>query len=442
MKLPASLSYFEERVARACEEAAVPGLSFAVLHRGAMLSAASGVLNLDTGIEARPDSLFQIGSITKSLTSTLVMQAAEEGLLDIDAPVRSYLGLRIGRGPHADAFTARQLMAHTSGLDGDLFLDTGRDDDALAKYMILCGQLEFLVAPGRYYNYSNAGYAVLGRLLEVVRGKVYDRILDEQLFARIGATRSTTMPEIAAFRRTAVGHAPGADGAMAVVPLIHLPRALGPAGLSLYSTAEELIAYVRAHLAEGTLISRQSAAQMRTPQVGLPEGADWGLGWKIIRRGRTTFVGHDGGTIGQVAALWTVPEAGLAVAMCANGGHTLKAWQAIAFPIFREICGETPELALPDDVPAPDDLFRYEGVYGNSGVDMHVTATAEGLAVVAKQKFLSQPDVHFPMRPLGGGKFRATIGGDDKVVTAFLDNDARGRPTLFFAGRIHRRKGA
>ncbi|MEJ1968273.1 MAG: serine hydrolase domain-containing protein [Rhizomicrobium sp.] len=442
MSIPASLAYFEERVTRARDESGVPGLAFAVLHRGETICAASGVLNLDTGVAARPDSLFQIGSITKSLTATLAMQAAQEGLLDIDAPVRDHLGLRIGRGPHADAFTARQLMAHTSGLDGDLFLDTGRDDDALARYMILCGQLEFLVAPGRYYNYSNAGYAVLGRLLEVVRGKVYDRILDEHLFARIGAARSTTMPDVAAFRRTAVGHAPGADGAMAVVPLIHLPRALGPAGLTLYSTAEELIAYAKAHIAGGMLISPETAAHMRTPQVALPENADWGLGWKIIRSGGTTFVGHDGGTIGQVASLWTVPDAGLAVAMCANGGHTLQAWQSIAFPIFREICGATPELSPPDDAPVPDDFALYEGVYANSGVDMHVTATATGLDVVAKQKYFSQPDVHFPMRALGGGRFRATIGSDDKVVTAFLDPDSRGRPALFFAGRIHRRKGA
>ncbi|MBS0473437.1 MAG: serine hydrolase [Proteobacteria bacterium] len=437
----ASLVDFAARIAAIRDEAGVPGLSFAVWHGGKMISAAAGVLSLDTGIAVRPDSLFQIGSITKSLTATLVMQAAEEGLVDIDRPVRDYIGVRVGRGPYTDSFTARQLMAHTSGLDGDLFLDTGRDDDAIAKYMVLCSRLEFLVAPGRFYNYSNAGYAVLGRLLEVVRGKVYDRILDEHLFARIGATRSTTMPEVAAFRRTASGHGPGADGATAVVPLVHLPRALGPAGLSLYSTAEDLIAYACAHMSGESLVSRAGAAAMRTPQVALPEGASWGLGWKIIANGNTTFVGHDGGTIGQVASLWTAPEANLAVAMCANGGRVRKAWEAVAFPIFREVCGATPETAMPDFAPVPDDLERYEGVYENSGVDMEVTATSNGLDVVARQKFLSLPEVRFAMRPLGGDRFRATIGDDDKVVTAFLDPDAKGRPTLFFAGRIHRRKG-
>ncbi len=435
-----SLGDFGALVAGARDDAGVPGLTFAVLHQGNMISAAAGVLNLETNVEARADSLFQIGSITKSLTSTLVMQAAEEGLVDIDAPIRKYLGIRVGRGPHADEFTARQLMSHTSGLDGDLFLDSGRDNDAIAKYMILCAQLEFLVAPGRYYNYSNAGYAVLGRLLEIVRGKVYDRVLDEYLFARIGAKRSTTAPEIAAFRRTSVGHGPGADGKMDVVPLVHLPRALGPAGLSLYSTAEELIAYAKAHIVGGTLLSPEAAETMRKPHISLPENASWGLGWKIIEGPHTTFVGHDGGTIGQVASLWTAPSHGLAIAMCANGGHAKQAWESVAYPIFREVCGEVPELNPPAFAAEPGDLSRYEGCYENAGVDMHVKAAPEGLTVIAKQKFFSLPEVTFAMRPLGGDRFRATIGDDDKVVTAFLDPDSKGRPELFFAGRMHRRR--
>jgi CubicO group peptidase (beta-lactamase class C family) len=436
----ASLGDLDVRLAQACAEASVPGLSFAVLHQGEVVASASGVLNLDTKVEVRTDSLFQIGSITKSLTATLVMQAAEAGLLDIDAPVRKYLDTRIGRGPSAETFTPRQLMAHTSGLDGDLFLDTGRDDDALAKYIMLCGELEFLVTPGRYFNYSNAGYAVLGHLLEVVRGKVYDRLLEDHLFAPIGATRSTTMPEVAAFRRTAVGHGPGPDGTMAVVPLVHLPRGLGPAGLSLYSTVEDLVAYARAHMSGGALISSAASELMRTPQISLPENASWGLGWKIIPGAQTAFVGHDGGTIGQVASLWTAPNHGLAVAMCANGGNSRRVWETIAFPIFREVCGEAPELRLPAAIPAPVDLSRYEGCYENSGVDMHITAGADCLSVVAKQKSLSLPEICFLMWPLGEDRFRATIGDDDKVVTAFLDPDSEGRPELFFAGRIHRRR--
>ena len=80
-----SLANFDATVAQARLESAAPGITFAVLFNGTIISSAAGVLNMDTGVEARPNSLFQIGSITKSLTSTLAMQAMEEGILDIDA---------------------------------------------------------------------------------------------------------------------------------------------------------------------------------------------------------------------------------------------------------------------------------------------------------------------------------------------------------------------
>lgn len=436
--LAPNLADLDARVARARQQAGVPGLTFAVSWNAGSVFAASGVLNVDTGVEARSDSLFQVGSITKSLTATLIMQAAAEGLLDIDAPITRYIPLQLGAGENAGPFTARQLMAHLSGLDGDLFTDTGRDDDALAKYMVLCAQLEFLSPPGRHYNYCNAGYAILGRVLEIVRGKTYDQVLRDHLLTPLGAARSTTFPEEAAFARTAVGHVSGPDGAPALAPPIMLARALGPAGFSLYSTVDDLIAFARAHMAGEEPISPQIAAAMRAPHAELPD-ARWGLGWKIISRGGVTFVGHDGGTIGQSAYLWTVPEQGLAIAMCANGGRAGMAWESLAHPIFRDACGQIPQASIPQDLSEPVDLAAFEGVFENLGVAVEIMAEDGGLKAVAVQKAFTLPDIIFHMRPLGGGRFRATIGDDDKVVTAFLEPGPDGRPELFYAGRLHRR---
>lgn len=441
----ASLGDLDARVAAMCRQAGAPALAFAVSWKGATVASASGVLNVETAVQARPDSLFQVGSITKSLTATLVMQACEEGLLDIDLPVSSYLGAGIGRGEAAERFTARQLLAHTSGLDGDLFLDTGRDDDALARYLIECAQLEFLAPPGRHYNYSNAGYAVLGRLLEVLRGKPYDEVLRDRLFAPLGASRSTTFAEDAAFARTAVGHTRTADEGgsgekMSVVPFMPLPRALGPAGFTLYSTVQELIAYANAHLAGEALVRRETAAQMQSPHVPLPDDAAWGLGWKIIDRGGIRFIGHDGGTIGQVASLWLAPQVGLAVALCANGGRAQLAWEGLAHPVFLEVCGEVPRARVPEPVCEAVDLAPFEGTFENLGVAVRIVAQHQRLEAVAQQKYFSLPDTTFHMYPLGGDRFRARIGDDDRVVTAFLERGADGRPALFYAGRLHRRR--
>lgn len=432
-------SDLESRVTEARKAAETPGLSFAISWKGETTSAASGVLNKATRVEARPDSLYQVGSITKSLTATLVMQAAEEGLIDLDASVNRHIPLPLGLGEYSGAFTPRQLMAHMSGLDGDLFTDTGRDADALAKYMILCGQLDMLSPPGRHYNYCNAGYAILGRLVEVVRNKTYDQVLRDHLLTPLGMQRSTTFAEDAVFARTATGHVPGPDGELVLAPPVTLSRALGPAGFTLYSTAEDLLAYARAQIAGTPPVSSWVAREMRTPHAELPEQTQWGLGWKIIVRGDVLFAGHDGGVIGQSAYLWTAPEHDVAIAMCANGGNARTAWEMLAYPLFRKITGEAPEVPVPDTPEGDVDLTRFEGVFENIGVKVTITAAGRNLKAVAAHKSFALPDTVFFMQPLGGDRFRATIGDDDRVVTAFLDPDREGRPELFYAGRLHRR---
>jgi hypothetical protein len=192
----------------------------------------------------------------------------------------------------------------------------------------------------------------------------------------------------------------------------------------------------------GKLVSKDTAQQMRKPHIALPENASWGLGWKLIQTDRTLYVGHDGGTIGQAASLWTAPAHGLAVAMYSNGGLTKKAWQAIAYPVFREVCGDVPESILPDYAPAPRDLSLYEGAYENSGVTFEIEPEGDVLKATARQKYFSMPDVTLVLRSIGEDRFRTAIGDDDRVVTQFLDSDGRGRPGLFYAGRLHRRVAA
>src|SRR5689334_6096773 len=98
------------------EKYGVPGAAVAVLKDGEVIDDAAGILNKATGVEATPDSLFQIGSITKLWTATLVMQLVDEGKVDLDAPVRTYLPeFRIGDEAAARAITVRMLLTHTSG---------------------------------------------------------------------------------------------------------------------------------------------------------------------------------------------------------------------------------------------------------------------------------------------------------------------------------------
>lgn len=160
----------------------VPGASLALLVDGTVHELASGVLHRGTGVEATTDTVFQMGSIAKVYTATLVMQLAESGELDLDAPVVDVLPEFSVADPEATgAITTRQLLSHTGGLTCDFTHDSGRGDDCLAKYVEAAKGVALDCPPGTAISYSSVGYNVLGRIIEVVTGKVWDQALKDLL---------------------------------------------------------------------------------------------------------------------------------------------------------------------------------------------------------------------------------------------------------------------
>src|SRR4051794_13761958 len=145
----------------------VPGAALAVLVDGEVHELATGVLHRGTGVAATVDSVFQIGSISKVYTATLVLQLAEAGGLDLDAPVLSVLPeFAVADAEATKSVTVRQLLNHTSGIDGDFFHDTGRGDDCVARYVEACARLRQNHAPGATMSYCNSGFKILGRVVE------------------------------------------------------------------------------------------------------------------------------------------------------------------------------------------------------------------------------------------------------------------------------------
>ncbi len=103
------------------------------------------------------------------------------------------------------------LLTHTSGIDGDLFTDTGRGDDALEKYVGLLADSAQNHPIGATWSYCNAGYSVLGRIIEVVTGTTWDQAMKDKLFTPLGLTHTTTLPEEAMVFGHAMGHVKGGD---------------------------------------------------------------------------------------------------------------------------------------------------------------------------------------------------------------------------------------
>ncbi|MEV1001513.1 serine hydrolase domain-containing protein [Nonomuraea sp. NPDC050202] len=383
-------SWLDEHFARIVAERGVPGASVAVLTQGQVLTAAGGVLSRATGVEATTGSVFQIGSITKLWTSALVMQLVDEGLVDLDAPLRAYLPeFRVGDEAAAAAITTRQLLCHVAGFEGDIFTDTGRGEDAIEKYFASIHDIPQLFAPGEVFSYNNTGFVVLGRLVEVLRGKPFDEVLAERLVAPLGLTHVAPSPYEAILHRAAVGHVPGEDGATVPAPTWALARSNAPAGSMLAMTPRDLLAFVAMHLAGGTapdgsaVLRPGTVASMWQPQVKLPRlagmGTAWGLGWEIEEHDGHTVIGHDGGTIGQAAFLRVAPEHGVAIALLTNGGDVFGIFTDVLAHLLKELTGVTlPGRPVPPAEPRAIDPAPYLGRYCDTIYDITVSQDADG----------------------------------------------------------------
>ncbi len=385
-----AVEWLDANFAGLVAEHGVPGASVGVLVGDRVATAAAGVTSLGTRVEVDTDTVFQIGSITKIWTTTLVMQLVDDGLLDLDVPVVHYLPeLVIGDMAAAEVITTRHLLTHTAGFEGDVFTDTGRGSDAVERYVATLGDLPQLFAPGATFSYNNTGFVVLGRLVEVLRGQPFDEALVERIAAPLGLERVSPSPYEAIRHRAALGHVAGEDGAMKPAPTWALARSNAPAGAMLAMTPTDLLGFVRAHLSGGTaadgtrILSAASVAAMQTREVDLPllsgMAESWGLGWHLDGSGEDAVVAHDGGTIGQAAFLRAVPARGVAVTVLTNGGDFFGLFEDVVARLVRDLTGVVlPVRPTPPAEPEQVDVGRFLGRYSDTIYDVTVTQDDDG----------------------------------------------------------------
>src|SRR5258705_1998997 len=139
----------------------VPGIAIGILHDGDEDIAAYGVTNLEHPLPVDADTLFQIASITKTITATVVMRLVERGALDLDAPIRRYIPeFKVRDEDAAKRATLRHLVTHTGGWLGDCLADFRQGDDALARYGSAIAQLDQLTPLRELLHYSHSHFAV------------------------------------------------------------------------------------------------------------------------------------------------------------------------------------------------------------------------------------------------------------------------------------------
>jgi CubicO group peptidase (beta-lactamase class C family) len=366
----------DAQIQAAMAEAGVPGAAVGLLYRGETYVAGYGVTNVDYPLPVDPDTLFQIGSITKTFTMAAAMRLVEQGLLDLDAPIRRYLpDLRMSDPDVAARVTLRQLLTHTSGLPADNFAAMGGGDAALARYVAEEVPREPLLLPlGRYPSYSNTGLSLAGRVVEVVSGRPYETAIRELLLAPLGMEHATFFAEDAIVAATAAGHTV-LDGTPYVQRPWALPRTAHAAG-GIAASVRDMLRYAQLWLSDGMspdgarLLSPAALVEIGTPQARQPADlSTFGLSWILADLNGVAFWGHDGGTFGQNARLGLARDldfAYCALTNAANGGAVLAAGQHWA---LEHLLG-MPEPATPVPSPLPLDaaeLAGYAGVYENPG---------------------------------------------------------------------------
>jgi CubicO group peptidase (beta-lactamase class C family) len=283
-----------------------------------------GVADIASGTPIDEDTVFRIGSITKTFTAIAVIQLWEQGLVDLDAPANDYLrAYRLI--PAKTSFrptTLRHLLTHTAGVravrtPSDLPRPTlgwgtrvGRPVPSLAEYYR--GGLHVDVEPGTRWAYSNHGFATLGQIVEDVSGLPLDRYLRERVFGPLGMEHSDLVRSNRVRPRLATGYALRSGGLKEVTD-----REIVPAGGgSVYSTTSDMARYVTALLGgganqHGSVLKPETLARMFEPQYQPdPRIPGMGLGFFRDEVGGHRTVGHDGVWNGFHSAMVLAPTMG------------------------------------------------------------------------------------------------------------------------------------
>lgn len=346
----------------------VPGLAIAIVKGNRVVFARGfGVASVETKAPVTTDTLFQIGSVTKSFTAAAVLSLVEQSVLKLDQPVGVYIN---GLHPKIARLTLHQLLSHTSGLQDEPAEFGSQDEAALGAYQRAWKEDYCLLEPGLSFSYSNSGYSLAGLAIQERSGKPYAEVMDALLFKPLGMNHATFRPTVAMTYPLAIGHRVENGTPVVVRPLPNDTR-LWPAG-TCYVSANEMARFAVAFLNEGRLagkqmLSAETIRKMATPVVdipSLPDATRYGYGLMQMTRRGLQELGHEGGMTGYTAIWRAYPQERLAVIVLSN-----KDSQQLTSYVDKVLDLMTPAALASQDKPQPAlpmdevEMKKYVGVY-------------------------------------------------------------------------------
>ena len=435
-------AHVDRYVERSMEEHATPGIALAITSREhLLLTRTYGYANNETRSPVTDETLFEIGSIGKSFTAICLLQLAEQGVVDLHAPVTTYLPWFSVRSEH-EPITLHHLLTHTAGLirGSDFAPDPRSEVWALRD--------SFAAAPGNKARYSNVGYKVLGLVLEAVTGEPYAQIVQQRILDPLAMTSSTGAIVNTTRPRLAVGYSPYFDDrpwkpAHGFVPATWFETNTGDGCQAC--TAADLAAYLRMFLNRGAapngrVLSEDGFARMTTPHTELGEGEPYGYGLDLSPKDGRQRLGHSGGMVGYISSMFGDPKGGIGVVALTNGFQDMDSVTDFALrTIVAALAGEPlPEPETPPDIN--HDAFAAS--YRSGEAELSVSAagghlllhTGEDEIALEPVGFRPTPDWFladhsgfdlFPIRFLRDeeGKVVALVHGETRYDAAGADTD-------------------
>ena len=309
------------------QAASIPGLALGLVQGDHVAYLKGyGVAGPD-GRPVTPQTPFILGSTSKSFTALAVMQLAEAGKIDLDAPVTRYLSwFRTHDTTESGAITVRHLLHHTSGLatyEGRLGLsDSDQSRLALENGIRELAGAKLRQPPGQRYEYSNENYNTLGLIVAAVSGMAYEDYVRSAIFKPLQMTHSAAARSDPAAADVASG-----SRYWLLWPLgfdAPYPRRMTPSGF-LIASAEDLTHYLAAQLDGGTyehsqVLSRQGVDTLHAPVASMGASSSYGMGWVVTRAPGSTRIWHDGDVSNFYSHLLLLPEQHLGIVVLMNVG--------------------------------------------------------------------------------------------------------------------------
>lgn len=426
----------------------VPGVAVGIVLGDREWTAGSGFTSVEHSVPVDVDTLFQIGSTTKTMTATVAMRLVEQGLLELDAPVRRYLpDFRLANEIVARRVTLRHLLTHTGGWEGDVFDDTGEGDDALARYVALLAELPQIAPLGFAFSYCNSGFAVLGRVIEAVSGRPYEQAARELLLGPLGMERSFFFPAEVLTHRFAVGHVLRQARPVVARPW-QIPRSSAAVG-RVVSTTRDMLRYARFQLGDGAvpggerLLRPETVAEMRRPLAERAAGQWCGLSWMLWSVDGIEVVAHGGATNGQLSQFLLVPSHGFGLSVMTNASGTLFGYEVMKRAL-AELLGL--EVRPPETVTrSADELREYAGRYLARGTNVEVRLVGDEVTVTVTFNSLppfERPDDPPPMRAAAtaDGELLVLEGLYKESRLTFVRDASGAIAYLRVGGRLHCRQ--